>query len=96
MGKCENDQRNVEKAHHGDTARCRVILVDVEVSSSRKDRSDTTDCIQQLLLLALPLPLLPAEKAHKRGSASWQDGKKGRQLALLIDYKSPLSLCAFD
>ena len=72
-----------------------VIVVDVEVSSSRKHRSDTTDCILLILLLGLPLLFLLAEKAHNRGSASWQDGKKGRQLALLIDYKSPLSVCAF-
>ena len=30
-----------------------VIVVDVEVSSSRKHRSDTADCILLLLLLAL-------------------------------------------
>ena len=67
-----------------------VIVVDVEVSSSRKHRSDTTDCI-----LLLFLHILLAEKAQIRGSASWQDGKKGRQLALLIDSKSPLSVCVF-
>ena len=73
-----------------------VIVVDVEVSSSRKHRSDTTDCILLLLLLAQPLIFLLAEKVHNRGSASWQDGEKGRQLALLIDSKSPLSVCASD
>ena len=73
-----------------------VIVVDVEVSSSRKHRSDTTDCILLLLLRALPLLFLLAKKAHNRGSASWQDGKKGRQLALLIDSKSHLSECVFD
>ena len=72
-----------------------VIVVDVEVSSSRIHRSDTTDCILLLLLLALPLLFLLSEKAHYKGSAGWQDGKKGRQLALLIDSKSPLSVCAF-
>ena len=72
-----------------------LIVVDVEVSSSRIHRSDTTDCILLLLLLALPLLFLLSEKAHYKGSAGWQDGKKGRQLALLIDSKSPLSVCAF-
>ena len=72
-----------------------VIVVDVEVSSSRKHRSDTTDCILLLLLLGLPLLFLLSEKDYYRGSASWQDGKKGRQLALLIDSKSPQSVCAF-
>ena len=72
-----------------------VIVVDVEVSSSREHRSDTTDCILLLLLLGLPLLFLLSEKDYYRGSASWQDGKKGRQLALLIDSKSPQSVCAF-